>query len=232
MTTPSSDCWKSVSGESLRFFGEMSASVSHEIRNKLAVINEKAGLIQDIVLAMKSGRSIDPDRLDIQAGKIIDQIRQANQIVGVLNRLAHSVDATGIRIDLADLIGLVVQLYGRKTAQAEITINTAAPAESVSVITSPFLLQDLIGACIDAALPRVDDSRIMKITAESRADGAKIRFQNLAGIEDSDTDLGGEGGGARAVLAMLGGHLSMDRRRGELILEIQNDEERDSGSQP
>ncbi len=179
MTVVDSDRWKSVSEESLRFFGEMSASVSHEIRNKLAVINEKAGLVQDIVLGLKSGRSIDPDRLEVQAGKIIDQIRQANQIVGALNRLAHSVDASRSRIDLASLIGLVVQLYGRKAAQAEITIKAAVSADSVSVITSPFLLQDLIGACIDAALPRVDDSRIMTITAESSADGAMIRFQHL-----------------------------------------------------
>ncbi len=232
MTTVDSDSWKSVSEESLRFFGEMSASVSHEIRNKLAVINEKAGLIRDIALAMKSGRSIDPDRLEVQAGKIIDQIRQANQIVGALNRLAHSVDATGIRIDLADLIALVVELYGRKAAQAEITISAAVPADSVSLITRPFLLQDLIGVCIDAALPRVDDSRILTITAESLADGAKICFLHLAGIEDSDTDLGGEGGGSRSMLTMLGGRLLMDRQRGELILEIQNDEECDCGSQP
>jgi signal transduction histidine kinase len=232
MTTTDFDGWKAVSEESLRFFGEMSASVSHEIRNKLAVINEKAGLLQDIALAMKSGRSVDPDRLEVQAGKIVDQIRQANRIVGALNRLAHSVDATGIRIDLADLVGLVVELYGRKAAQAEITISAAVPAGSVALITSPFLLEGLIGACIDAAMPRIDDSRIMTIAAEPGADGAILRFQNLAGIEDADIELGGEGAGARALLEMLGGRLSADGRRGELVLEISNRVGPDSGSQP
>jgi len=231
-TTTDPVCWKSVSEEGLRFFGEMSASVSHEIRNKLAVINEKAGLVQDIALAMKSGRSIDPDRLELQAGKIIEQIRKANQIVGALNRLAHSIDATGIRIDLADLIGLVVELYGRKTAQAEITIDAAVPAGSVSLITSPFLLQDLIGACIDLSIPRVDESRIVTIVAESCPGGAVIRFRHLAGIGESDIDLGGNREGARAILAMLGGRLSADGRRGELVLELTNQDERDVGSQP
>jgi len=232
MTTTDPVCWRSVSEEGLRFFGEMSASVSHEIRNKLAVINEKAGLVQDIALAMKSGRSIDPDRLALQAGKIIEQIRKANQIVGALSRLAHSVDRSGIRIDLADLIGLVVELYGRKAAQAEITIDAAVPADSVSLITSPFLLQGLIGACINLSMPRVDDSRIMTIAAESCSDGAVIRFQHLAGISESDTDLGGNGAGARAILAMLGGRVSADGRHGELVLELTNQEEREGGSQP
>lgn len=231
MTTTNSDCWKSVSQESLRFFGEMSASVSHEIRNKLAVINEKAGLVQDIALAVKSGRAFDPDRLDVQAGKIVDQVRQANRIVGVLNRLAHSVDAPRIRIDLEDLIGLVTELYERKAAQTEITLSAVVSADPVSVITSPFLLAALIGACIDAAIPKVDDSAVLAIAAEAVADGATIRFQNLAGIEDSDLEFGGQDTGARAMLAVLGGRLAADGRRGELVLEIRNCVGPDGGSQ-
>ena len=57
MTTPDVERLELVSEESLRFFGAMSASVSHEIKNKLAVINEKAGLVEDIAVAMRSGRA-------------------------------------------------------------------------------------------------------------------------------------------------------------------------------
>jgi len=231
MTTTDSDRWKAVSAESLRFFGAMSAAVSHEIRNKLAVINEKAGLVQDIAFAVKSGRAVDPDRLEMQAGKIIDQVRQANRVVGVLNRLAHSVDAPRTRIDLADVIGLVTELYGRKAAQGEITISAVVSANPVSVITSPFLLAALIGGCVDAAIPKVDDSAVLTINAEAVADGATIRLQNLAGIEDSDVELGGQDSGARAMLEMLGGRLVADGRRGELVLEIRNCVGPDGGRQ-
>ena len=231
MTATTAEHWRVISEESLRFFGEMSASVSHDIRNKLAVINEKAGLIQDIALAMKSGRSIDPDRLEVQAGKIIDQIRRANRIVGALSRLGHSVDARETRIDVAKLVGLVAELYERKASQAEITIDTTGLTDEVSVITSPFLLEDLIGACIDAALPRVDASRIMAIATEPSADGAIVRFQHLEGIDDSDARLGGEDTGARAMLTMLGGRLAADSQRGELVLEVRHCERYDSGSQ-
>ena len=41
----------------LRFFGMMTASVSHEIKNVLAIINENAGLMSDLTqMMMKSGR--------------------------------------------------------------------------------------------------------------------------------------------------------------------------------
>jgi hypothetical protein len=102
----------------------------------------------------------------------------------------------------------------------------------VALITSPFLLENLIGACIDAAMPRVDDTRSMTITAERGADGAVIRLQHLAGIGEPDIDLGGEKAGVRAMLAMLGGRLSADGGRGELVLEISNGVGPDSGSQP
>ena len=35
----------------IQFFGKMAASISHEIKNVLAIINENAGLLEDICLA-------------------------------------------------------------------------------------------------------------------------------------------------------------------------------------
>ena len=39
--------WDIIGGEGLQFFGKMSASISHEIKNVLAIINENTGLIED-----------------------------------------------------------------------------------------------------------------------------------------------------------------------------------------
>jgi len=224
MTDPTAEHWSAISGEGLRFFGGISASVSHEIRNKLAVINEKAGLVQDIAVAMKTGRPIDPDRLEVQAGKIKDQVSQANRIVGALSRLGHSADATRARIDVASLVGLVAELYGRKASQAEITIDTAGLTDGVSVSTNPFLLEFLVGACIDAALPRVDASRTMAISSEPGADGVILRFQHLEGVDGPDAEFGGDDSGVRAALTVLGGRVAADRQRGEFVLEVEDHE--------
>ena len=44
-------------GESgLRFFGKISASISHEIKNAIAVMNENAGLIKDLIMMAERGR--------------------------------------------------------------------------------------------------------------------------------------------------------------------------------
>ena len=36
----------------LRFFGKINSSISHEMRNVLAIINENAGLMKDLMMKM------------------------------------------------------------------------------------------------------------------------------------------------------------------------------------
>jgi signal transduction histidine kinase len=230
MTAAELDHWKPASEECLRFFGEMSATVSHEIRNKLAVINEKAGLIQDIASVMKSGRPVDPDRLEVQAGKIIDQIRQANATVRALNRLAHSVDELLASVDLVELVGLVTELSQRKAAVAEVTIAATGPTAGVSVTSNPILLENLVSVCIDVAIARVDAARALEITVEPGAQGAVVRFRRLSDLANTDELVDRRGPGPRALMAIVGARLTADDRGGELVLEINNHTDHESGS--
>ena len=39
--------YDSIGGSGLQFFGKVSASISHELKNVLAIINENAGLLED-----------------------------------------------------------------------------------------------------------------------------------------------------------------------------------------
>ncbi len=54
----------------LQFFGEMSASISHEIKNVLAIVNENAGLLEDLTLMADRGKPIDPARLKTHGGSV------------------------------------------------------------------------------------------------------------------------------------------------------------------
>ncbi|MBW2430934.1 MAG: sensor histidine kinase, partial [Deltaproteobacteria bacterium] len=47
----------------LQFFSQISASISHEIKNVLAIINENAGLMEDFTLMEDRGIPIDAARL-------------------------------------------------------------------------------------------------------------------------------------------------------------------------
>ena len=47
----------------LSFFGTISASVSHELNNVLSIINEYAGLLDDLVTADKKGIPFENEKI-------------------------------------------------------------------------------------------------------------------------------------------------------------------------
>lgn len=231
MTTESLDPKRSLSVECLRFFGAMSASVSHEIKNKLAVINEKAGLVEDIAAAMRSGHAADPDRLETQARKIAEQVREANRVVRALNRLAHSTDEAHTTVDATDLAALAVELYGRTAAMARTTVDSRSPDGEVRLRTNPFLLVNAIGLCLGMAVAKVDESRSLTVITEGADHGAVVRFRRVLGDAIDDAELARACPMLGALLEMLGGRLTVDRQHGELVLEIDDQPSMDSGSQ-
>ena len=76
----------------LQFFGQISASISHELKNVLAIINENAGLLEDLALMADRGKPIDPERLIKMAATVKRQIGRADGIIKNMNRFAHSAD--------------------------------------------------------------------------------------------------------------------------------------------
>ncbi|MGD8439983.1 MAG: sensor histidine kinase [Holophagae bacterium] len=232
MTKPADPGVQSLSVDCLRFFGAMSASVSHEIRNKLAVINEKAGLVEDIAVAMKSGRVPDPERLETQARKIVEQVREANRIVRSLNRLAHSTDEVVATVDLSALVDLVIELYGRKAAMAQATVSRRAPADEIPIRTHPFLLAHAIGHCLGAAVSRVDASRELTVTTERTDAGARVRIGPVVGAAAGDAEPDRDAADPGALLDVLGAELTDNAEAGELVLDIGHSQPHDHGGLP
>jgi C4-dicarboxylate-specific signal transduction histidine kinase len=108
-----SNDWELIGRTGLAFFGKMTASISHEIKNVLAIINENAGLLEDITLMAERGIPINLDRLKTQAERIKNQIRRADVIVKNMNRFAHSVDESLMSVDLAELLEFLAALSRR-----------------------------------------------------------------------------------------------------------------------
>jgi signal transduction histidine kinase len=176
--------WQAIAREEMRFFGDVSAAISHEINNRIAVINEKAGLLLDLATMLAQGREIDVGRFEVQSKKIVEQVRLAKQTIQNLNRFAHSVDVQHTRIEVIDLLEFVVALYERKAATAEATLSISDSSESVSVTMNPFFLQTLIGRAIDVSLPRTGDAGTVVISAGATPEGLAVRFAGLAGLTE------------------------------------------------
>ena len=59
-----------VAETGLQFFGRIAASVAHEIKNVLAIVNENAGLLEDFTVMADRGKPIDPARLKTMAATV------------------------------------------------------------------------------------------------------------------------------------------------------------------
>ena len=70
--------WDIMATEGLQFFGKMTASISHEIKNTLAIMNENAGLLEDLSILAERGRPLDLERVKRIAGQVTKQIHRAD----------------------------------------------------------------------------------------------------------------------------------------------------------
>ena len=220
--------WRAIAREEMRFFGDVSAAISHEINNRIAVISEKAGLLEDLATMLAQGKTVDPDRLGEQSRKIVEQVRLARHIVRNFNRFAHSVDDEQATVEVAELLEFVVELYARKAAMANATLSVSKSSQAVTITASPFVLETVVGRGLDIALASIGDGGRLTIAAES-ADGAvRVSYSGLDGVtEPIEVSAGAQG--LPALLEWLGAHFSSEADGTTLVLEIPDRECRQQG---
>ena len=168
-----------IAESGLQFFGKIAASISHEIKNVLAIINENAGLLEDFTLMAEQGMAIDPQRLKALSQTLMKQVKRADTIVKNMNRFAHSADASLQTIDLNDLIELLVALSNRTAAMRGITLNPKLNQNPVTIRTSPFLLMNLLWLCLDFAMDAAGGDKVVELVTEKADAGIQIRFKRI-----------------------------------------------------
>lgn len=166
----------SLAEAGLKFFGAMSASVSHEIKNRMAVINEQAGLLKDLVLLAGQGREIDLERLMRLAESLKNQVVLTDGIIKNMNRFSHTVDSFRCAVDLGEVISLTAALSKRTADNKGVRIELRLPEPPVSVVTAPFLIMNLIWLCLDVMMPLADTAHPVTIGGERTDIGATINI--------------------------------------------------------
>ncbi len=210
--------WEMIAEEGFHFFGKMSASISHEIKNALAIINEKAGLLEDFTMLAGQGRPIDSERLKSLAGDILKQIQRADGLVKRMNRFAHSSDNPLKMIDLGETLELITSIAQRLASMREARVELIQPSLAVMVVTNPFLFENLIWSCLEFLLNT--GHKTIQIIPETAGEEVRIR---LVGQFPFTDDSGGSFPSGRevALLAVLKAELRVEPQTGEMRLFLQ-----------
>jgi C4-dicarboxylate-specific signal transduction histidine kinase len=203
----------------LQFFGKISASISHELKNVLAIVNENAGLLEDLTLMADRGRPIDPARLKMMAATVKRQVGRADEILKNMNRFAHSIDQTTTTVNLDQTIGLFIALTARFVAMRGVRVDLHLPASPLTIPTAPYYLLNLLWLCLDFSMSASGDEKRVELAVEETENSVRIRFRRLTGLSEvlletfpSDRE--------KNLLAVLEAALTAVPERKEVVLRL------------
>lgn len=163
-----------LTAEKLAFFGAISASMTHELKNVLATINEFSGLLEDLSLVAAKGKPLSPERLQTICGKISAQVRRGERLLTGLNRFSHSVDEPVAMVQLTAVLENITSLCLRFANLKQVALETQLPDQSEPVRVDPFACRHAVYLCIDMALSAASDQRRIRVLLDNGAKAQRI----------------------------------------------------------
>ncbi len=127
----------------LQVFARALAAVTHEIKNTLSIINENAGLLEDLATLTDEDSAIPPGHLRSAVATIMRQVVRSNVIMKNLNTFAHSADTPFARVNLEQTLLLMVALTARQAAMKKTTVSASCPAD-LGIHTHVFSFESLV----------------------------------------------------------------------------------------
>lgn len=195
----------------LLFCGTMTASMSHEIKNALAIVNENAGLLEDLILLSEKGRPLNPERLKTLAADIRRQVQRADSIVGRLNRFAHSAGQPVITTDIKEIFEFTAALAARMAAMKGVSITVAAE-EPILLQARPFIVENLLWLCFKHLFSVSTGNQTVQLGAE-KADSHVVigmQFDEGVAVEEIGKLVAQEG---QPLIVALQAEVSVDVQR-------------------
>ena len=203
--------------------GRMAASVAHEINNPLAIINEKAGLMKDMV-------SFSPDfpkrekSLDLLTA-IENSVERCSKVTHRLLGFSRRMDIRKELIDLENLMREVVSFIGKEAEHRNISVNYNIEINVPSIDSDRGQLQQVFLNIVNNAIAAVKDGGRIDISVRSEDhrsvsvsiadDGSGIPKENLKHIFEPFFSTKGEFGTGlglsitKEIIDKLGGRIEV-----------------------
>jgi len=137
----------------IAFIGKVTASLSHEIKNILATINESSGLVGDLLIKGDQQKIPHFTRLAQLNINMQEQVKRGVEIVKRLNRFAHSMDEETSYSDLNDIILLTVDIAKRLARLKGVGLETIPTNNPIiDIHNDPFKIEQILFGCIEYLL--------------------------------------------------------------------------------
>jgi signal transduction histidine kinase len=208
--------------------GRLAAGVAHEVNNPLAVINEQAGLLRDLV-SMKKDYSRERSLGIVDS--ILSSVERCGKITHSLLGFATHIDVRFETIPLDQVIRQVLVFLGKESEYRRITVNLVVQDNLPPIESDVGQLEQVFLNIINNAFDAVDDGGRIDIelwtdgsdmvSVRVADDGCGISEENLKHIYDPFFSTKGEKGSGLGlsttfgIVQKLGGRLDEKSKKGE-----------------
>ncbi|MBW2605254.1 MAG: hypothetical protein JRE28_13225 [Deltaproteobacteria bacterium] len=207
------------------FFGKITAGITHEVKNVLAIIKESSGLMEDILDVTENGTFPHKDKFIKSLNRIRGQIQRGIDITSRLNRFAHSPDHRPASLDLNEITEQMVLLASR-FARLKTVVLESSPSDPPLIIKADLVsLEMALFESIELLLNVIDSGG--KITLSPRKIQNKcvlsIGYENtLLPEEDFPAKISSTEGWAslQEIMACLGGAAKVLGPAPEILLHL------------
>lgn len=185
--------------------GRITAGVTHEIKNILAIIKESSGLLQDIVRLGKGDAVPKAEQIEKVASRIQAQVARGNEQLTSLNWLSHSVSDRGSSVGINELSSEIVNLMQRFARLKQVELEFQATDRDVTIHTDVARLLVVLVACIEYYLNRVPSKS--RVLLRPGGAGEEATLEIVARSMDGSgtvTEIEAGGGALPSELANLG----------------------------
>jgi two-component system NtrC family sensor kinase len=165
--------------EKLASLGRLAAGVAHEINNPLAIINETAGLMKDLVLFSKKYQ--DQTKFVGHVESILRSVQRAREVTHRLLGFAKRMDVKVETIHLNPLIQEVLGFLEKEALHRNIQVNLNFDPDLPPIESDRGQLQQVFLNLVNNAFEAVADGGTIAIKTRCTSDGT---------VETSITDNG------------------------------------------
>ena len=155
--------------------GELAAGIAHEINNPLAVINEEAGLLKDLMDPTLS-EPVGPEVLIPYLDSIQESVFRCRDVTHKLLKFVRISDVELQHHNVSEIIDSVVDgLLGRELAVSDIEVVRNYDNTLPEVVTDRNQLQQVLLNILNNAIDALED-KPGTISIETRRDGKWLRI--------------------------------------------------------
>ena len=161
--------------------GRLAAGIAHEINNPMAIINEKAGLMEDLIVSISSFPKKE------KFFQLTESIRQSvDRCSTITHRLLGFARRMDVEIEALDLNEVVLEVFGfleKEAFHRNIEVRLQLEDDLPQIFSDHGQLQQVFLNILNNAFTAVDDGGMVAITSWDRD-------LNMVGISIQDNGVG------------------------------------------